>query len=138
MSKAARISATALLLARESHERELAEELTRDRESVLQQQQIIEASPTLTARDVQLDREWEVAVTNALTEPLASRQDRRMAEIRAGAALGAVRATLRAWQAQGGRPDLVKLGAEGLELLERIFQPDRRRTATRSKQRGKR
>jgi AcrR family transcriptional regulator len=103
----------------------LADEFTRDRREVLLQHRIIAASPLLTAHDAQLDHDWEIAVADALAGRAANKTKRRRAEILAGAVLGAVRATLRSWFAQGGQRDLNKFGAEGLDLLERMFKPDR-------------
>lgn len=107
----------------------LADEFTRDRRLVLQQHQIIAASPLLTARDAQLDHDWEVAVADALAGRGANKVKRRRAEVLAGAVLGAVRATLRGWFAQGGQRDLGTFGAEGLDLLERMFKADRAASA---------
>ena len=104
----------------------LADEFTRERRAVLLQHRIIASSPQLTAHDAQLDRDWEVAVADALASRDASEGKRRRAEFLAGAVLGAVRATLRGWFAQGGQPELNAFGAEGMDLLETMFNADRR------------
>jgi AcrR family transcriptional regulator len=82
----------------------------RERDEILTQQRVVERSPSLIAFERMLDRDWEHAVAAALagraggTSPAG-----RRARVRAGAIMGAVRATLREWFAGNGREDLCRL-----------------------------
>lgn len=93
----------------------LAEDLTRDRDEMLVQQRVIEASPALIAHDRRLDLAWEAAIARALADP---QPPDHHARVLAGAIMGVVRATLRDWFAGDARGDLVALGTEALDLLE--------------------
>ena len=80
---------------------------------------IVEASPTLQAYDRELDREWEAAIAAALLSREPAADERRRAAIVAGAVMGVIRACLTEWQAGACRGDLVALGREAVDLLER-------------------
>lgn len=97
----------------------------REREEIVAQQRVVDASPALIAHERMLDREFERAVADAL-EPggrAAARAGRR-ARILAGATMGAVRATLREWFDAAGRPDLVALGRETFDQLALADEPE--------------
>lgn len=96
-----------------------------NREQLLAQQALIATSPTLLAREREIDHEWELAIADTFARRfprgLASR---RRAEVLAGAMIGVVRATMRHWFARGCIDNLEKLGHEALDSLERGFSVD--------------
>ena len=93
----------------------LGEQLTAERERVVQQQRIVESSPTLVAADRRRDQQWDDVVANVLTPEHGVAE----ARVLAGALMGGIRATLRAWFAADGAPDLVAEGLAAFALLER-------------------
>ena len=102
----------------------LAGDYLREREEIVAQQRTVDASPALIAFERTLDREWEDAVALGLAGgPAADRSATPRDRILAGAAMGAIRATLRQWFDSGGRLDLARLGRETFDLLERGFEP---------------
>ncbi len=96
----------------------LADDYVASRDRVALQQQILARTPALAAHDLELDREWEAAIAEALGDRLrATAARQRRARLQAGAIMGAVRATLREWYAGGGRSDLRKMGQRTFALL---------------------
>jgi AcrR family transcriptional regulator len=103
----------------------LADDYVASRERVALQQRILAHTPALAAHDLELDREWEAAIAEALGDrPRAAAARRRRARLQAGAIMGAVRATLREWYAGGGRSDLREMGQRTFELLRDGLQAD--------------
>jgi len=106
----------------------------RERDEIVAQQEVVDASPALIAFERTLDRDWEQAVADALETGRRDARGKagRRARILAGATMGAVRATLREWFDAGGRLDLVALGRETFAQLSLAdeappAQPRRRR-----------
>ena len=99
----------------------LAESFEADREAVVAHQNLVLTSPALVAADRVRDLEWEAAVAEALLadHPSADAADRMRVRMLAGAVMGMIRTSLRAWFAADGAPDLVALAHEGFALLER-------------------
>lgn len=99
-----------------------AAEYMDNREQLLAQQTLIASSPTLLAREREIDHDWERVIADAFARRfppgLASR---RRAEVLAGAMIGVVRATMRHWFARGCVDGLEQLGHEALDSLERGF-----------------
>lgn len=92
------------------------------RDELLDEYRIVTASPLLVARDVELDTEYEAAIAEALGDHEgATPAVRRRARIVAGALFGTIRATMQEWFAGGGTDDLLRLGTEGLDLIDRGF-----------------
>lgn len=91
----------------------------RDHDHVLRHQALVDASPSLVAHELELDRRLEASMARALLDrsPRNARA-RRRALLLGGATHGVLRAALRDWLAQRGRPDLLRLGNEALDLLE--------------------
>ena len=113
----------------------------RERDEIVAQQRVVDASPALIAYERTLDRDWERAVADALearthvTRGPGGRAGRR-ARVLAGATMGAVRATLREWLDAGGRPDLRALARETFAQLAGADEPAARSprpTATRGR-----
>jgi AcrR family transcriptional regulator len=100
----------------------VAREYTENREQLVAQQKLIQTSPALLAREREIDRDWEAAMSRAFRERagpgLASE---RRARVLAGAAIGVIRATMRHWFATDGKEDLARLGREALDCLDRGF-----------------
>jgi AcrR family transcriptional regulator len=93
------------------------------RQEMLTQQRIVESSPALIVAERNHDLAWEAAIAEALCDSGARSADaQRRAEVLAGAAMGAIRATLRSWFAGGCREDLEVLGGEALALLADGFR----------------
>lgn len=104
--------------------RAFALEYMENREHFVQQQRLINTSPTLVAREHEIDRAWE----DVMADWFATRPGHRIdgdatlaAQVLAGAAIGVIRATMRAWAARGGDVDLETLGMEALDKLEAGF-----------------
>ncbi len=89
------------------------------RDELIDEYRIVTSSPLLVARDVELDTEYEAAIAQALGDVEGSAPSaRRRARLVAGAIFGVIRATMQEWFAGGCTDDLLRLGTEGLDLLE--------------------
>ncbi len=97
----------------------LARAYEAERDEVVAQQKVVDASPALVARERALDLAWERAIARALQ---ARGFQAAQAHVLAGASMGAVRATLRGWFAAGAPADLVARGEAALRLLEPGFR----------------
>ena len=101
-----------------------AKEYQQHRESLLAQQRLIQTVPELLAREHEIDRDWELAMVQLFRERAANVDDPELhSRVLAGAAIGVIRATMRHWFAGNATADLVKLGDEALDRLERGFLP---------------
>ncbi len=99
-----------------------AKEYGQNREQLLARQKLIDGSPSLAVREIQIDRDWAAAIADAILKRTGrTKANELRALVLAGAVMGVVRATMRHWFAQDGIPDLGKLGAEALDSLERGF-----------------
>lgn len=102
-----------------------AAEYMDNREQLLAQQALIGSSPTLLAREREIDHDWERAIADAFARRFPpGPASRRRAEVLAGAMIGVVRATMRHWFARGCVDDLERLGHEALDSLEGGFKVD--------------
>ena len=98
---------------------DFAEGYYRDRDSLLKQYRIVQASPYLIARELEFDAEYEQAIANALIpDGDPSHLVRRQAKILAGAVFGAIRAVLKDWFEGECNEDLAQLGEISLSMLE--------------------
>lgn len=100
---------------------ELARDYAENRDELRQQQRIVDASPSLIAYEREIDGAWESAIAEALGARADDVSDARRARVMAAAVMGVIRAVLRMWFAGGAEADLVRLGAEALDLLEDGF-----------------
>jgi len=105
----------------------LAEDWMREREEIVAQQRVVDASPALIAFERTLDREWDREVALALNAHSSraatagrAAPSARATRIFAGATMGAIRAALRVWFDADGRIDLVALGRETFDQLAPI------------------
>ena len=94
-------------------------------DKILAQQTLIQSSPSLRAREAEIDRDWEIEIAAAFARRSGpGRQNELWAAVAAGAVMGVVRATMRQWFAHGCREDLNALGQMAIDSLERGF-PER-------------
>jgi AcrR family transcriptional regulator len=102
-----------------------AAEYMANREQLLAQQSLLGSSPTLIAREREIDRDWEEVIAKVFTDRLPpGPHSERVAEVAAGAVIGAVRATMRYWFRRGGVDDLAALGHAAIDELEQGFGRD--------------
>ncbi len=93
-----------------------------NRAQLVAQQKLIHTSAALMAREREIDRDWEAAMSRAFRERAGPGYASELrARVLAGAAIGVIRATMRHWFATDGRDDLDRLGQEALDCLERGF-----------------
>jgi AcrR family transcriptional regulator len=89
---------------------------------ILAQQEIIQSSPALRAREREIDRDWEREIAAAFSRrSKETRQNELWSAVVAGAVMGVVRATMRQWYAHGATEDLGELGQAAIDCLERGF-----------------
>ncbi len=110
-----------------------AREYSVNRDQQLAQQQLIDRTPALVARENEIDRDWENAMAEVFIQRYASggynsplnihaAQIKLHARMLAGAAIGVIRATLRYWFSVQGNADLASLGAQALDALQGGFK----------------
>lgn len=105
----------------------LAADYARDRERLLAQWRIVEKEPDLLAAEQRFDLKNEDAIASTFADGHPSPLARRRARVRAGAVVGAIRATLRDWLEGGAKDDLVRLGEETFAELESGFRSEEKR-----------
>ncbi|MDQ3946518.1 MAG: TetR family transcriptional regulator [Actinomycetota bacterium] len=90
-----------------------------DRERLLRRATLMRATPSLQARSLMLQRDWEQAVSEMVAEHLGvdAHGDLR-AVVVAAAIMGATRAAFGVWLEGGGQAHLPSLVAEALDLLD--------------------
>lgn len=99
-----------------------AHEYSTNRAALLAQQRLVDSVPALAAREHEIDRDWEAAMAAAFRRRFGRGiAAERRARLMAGAAIGVIRATMRYWYENDGKPDLARLGQEALDGLERGF-----------------
>jgi len=100
----------------------LAREYAANREQLVAQQRLVQSVPSLTAREHQIDQDWEQAMAQVFEQRFAGTAHAALrARMLAGAAIGLIRATLRYWFEHEGRPDLGALGNQALDALQDGF-----------------
>ncbi|MBK9375085.1 MAG: TetR family transcriptional regulator [Holophagales bacterium] len=99
-----------------------AREYMANRAQLVAQQKLIQTSPALLAREREIDRDWESAMSRAFRERAGPGHASELrARVFAGAAIGVIRATMRHWFNTDGKEDLARLGEEALACLDRGF-----------------
>ncbi|HEY3239047.1 MAG TPA: TetR family transcriptional regulator [Acidimicrobiia bacterium] len=90
-----------------------------DRERLLRRATVMRGTPSLQARSLMLQRDWEQAVSEMVAEHLGvdAHGDLR-AVVVAAATMGATRAAFGVWLEGGGKAHLPSLVAEALDLLD--------------------
>lgn len=96
-----------------------AAEYESNKRELLNQYSIIRTSPFLIARELDFDSEYEAAIADAIApRGRASVEMQQQARFFAGAVFGAIRAVLKEWFEKKCRPDIAKMGATVLDMLE--------------------
>lgn len=99
-----------------------AREYSANRDQLLAQQRLIARTPSLVARENEIDRDWEDAMATVFEQRLRGGHDVILrARMMAGAAIGLIRATMRHWFELEGRADLGELGNRALDALQDGF-----------------
>ncbi len=97
-------------------------EYNESRDRILAQQRLVEGSSALLARERVIDREWEQEIAAAFARMTGSDADADLwARVLAGAIMGVIRATMSYWFESECRADLVELGLDAIDKLERGF-----------------
>ncbi len=92
------------------------------RSTILAQQKLVVSSPSLLAREREIDRDWEKAIAQIFARRLSDAADNELwSRVLAGAIMGVVRATMSCWFDNDCDDDLVKLGLDAITCLERGF-----------------
>ena len=100
--------------------RSMAELYLSNREEHLRFQRIISSSPTLVARSVPFDEEWEAAIAAVWRNGQhTNARKKQEASLIAGAVMGVINAVMSMWYAADCPADLVARGERVLDLLER-------------------
>ncbi len=100
----------------------LAREYAANRERMVAQHRLMRSAPSLIAREREIDQDWERAMAHTFIRRFEGSTDAELrARMLAGAAIGLIRATLRFWFENEGRPDLGRLGAKALDALQAGF-----------------
>ncbi|MCA9536737.1 MAG: TetR family transcriptional regulator [Myxococcales bacterium] len=86
-----------------------------NRDVMISQHRIANAATSLVAYQRDVDRVWADVIADALRSEHGGRESRLIA----AAMMGVIRATLDEWFAQGALGDLLEMGTEALELVER-------------------
>lgn len=89
-----------------------------ERDQLLRRFRIIQASPSVAARNLQLQARWEDAVTSAVSKWFDNADGDIRPTLIAGAALAAMRASLRLWLIGEGSSRLPDHVAYAFDLLE--------------------
>lgn len=97
--------------------RETVLEFAENRHELVLQHHVIESSPTLIAKERELDRRWEGALAAHLGGDEADPARARRARLLAGAFMGAARATLSEWYTTDGKEDLRTIAEATMTLL---------------------
>ena len=93
-----------------------------NKEHLCAQQAVIRSSPELLAREREIDKDWEREIANAFSaRSMNNPEEDLWARVLAGAIMGVVRSTMTYWFERDCQDDLVGLGLDALEYLERGF-----------------
>lgn len=90
-----------------------------EREQLFRRFRIIQATPSVAARNLQLQQTWEEAVAEIVSRWLETDATRDLRpHLIAGAALTAMRASIRRWLSDGGKSRLPDHVEHGFDLIE--------------------
>ena len=87
----------------------------------LARQKVVDASPTLLAAELEIYRQWETAIAEAVTRDSPDEKRKQTGRLFAAATVGVVRSVLRGWFDANGEPDVMLLAEEAFTLLETGF-----------------
>lgn len=95
----------------------LSEDYEADRERMLVGARIMADAPSVTARALELQVEWEAAIARHVAGRLHADMGELVPRVVAASAIAATRAALATWLASGGEGHLIELTGRALELL---------------------
>jgi AcrR family transcriptional regulator len=91
-------------------------------ENLRAQQAVIQDSEALLAREREIDLDWQRAIATAFSARAGHDVHNDLwARVLAGAIMGVVRSTMNYWFERDCEPDLVEMGMDALNYLERGF-----------------
>ncbi len=93
----------------------MAQAFMNNRDLMVAQHRIANGATSLIAYQRDVDRVWADVIAEALRKEYGGRESRLIG----AAMMGVIRATLDEWFAQGALGDLLEMGAEALNLIER-------------------
>ena len=97
---------------------DMATHFMEQREELMAQRRIVQASPVLQSKQIDLDRDWERVIAQHLLRVTKSKSiSAHRARLIAGATFGLIEAVLREWFDDGCRSDLVKMGRDAMGIL---------------------
>jgi AcrR family transcriptional regulator len=91
-------------------------------ENLRAQQAVIQGSDALLAREREIDLDWQREIAKAFSERAGQDAESDLwARVLAGAIMGVVRSIMNYWFERDCEPDLVEMGLDSLNYLERGF-----------------
>jgi AcrR family transcriptional regulator len=104
-----------------------ANDYMENRQHAIAQYQLIQTSSALQAKEAEIDHDWEVEMCRLFMERSDGGPEAEVhARVLAGATLGVIRATMRYWYEGEGMEDLLQLGEEAIDSLERGFKAEQK------------
>jgi AcrR family transcriptional regulator len=89
---------------------------------ILSQQQLINSSSDLQAREREIDQDWAQEIAKAFSKRAGRDPEHDLwSQVLAGAIMGVVRSTMKYWFEHGCEKDLVSLGHDAIDYLEQGF-----------------
>ena len=94
------------------------------RDRILAQQAMMRSSQALQAREREIDKDWELEIARSFARRSGPNSSAELwARVLAGAIMGVVRATMDYWFERGCEDDLILLGLDAIDRLQRGFPP---------------
>ena len=102
----------------------MAADFNKGKRRILAERALFASSRHLAARDVQVDREFEDVIAEAVMKRSAKNAvAQRGARLYAAAAMGVLRVLLDEWAASDGEVDLIKLGNPAIDAIAGLAPP---------------
>jgi len=100
----------------------VADDYRRNKARILSERALFLSARELRVRDLEIDREFEAAMVDAVVQRSGSRaSELRAARFFAAAVMGVVRVVVDEWAAGGGVADIVDLGAPALDTISALL-----------------
>ncbi len=100
----------------------VAADYQKNKARILSERALLASSRDLRVRDLEIDREFENAIVDAVTARTGSRpSDRLAARFFAAAAMGVVRVVVDDWADAGGDADIASLGRRALDAIAELL-----------------
>lgn len=100
---------------------EVARTLVGRADEELARHKVIDASATLLAAELEVYRQWERAIAEAVSTNATDPERLRLGRLFAAAVMGAMRSVVRSWFDADGKMDLVEFVDEAFNVLESGF-----------------